>query len=237
MRDGSTNDNYVVGEVTMNGYRFVDGTLGFTAARFTAADETKLKATLAAMSGVPVAFTTLTVADGATEGVVASYVMVTADAATAAAAQKKILSRAGGFQSLLKASFPYVYGGATITSQVTKQRWTAAGYEFPLNKCYTTRYKKNSLTDMWTVEQCIDTYDAITHTLIMKCFAPGSQCNDMWFTPTYNATAKCGECDKGQLAVCPGVVPPTTNPDAVPAGKYLWTVSSASYYCYCFNSP
>jgi hypothetical protein len=163
------------------------------------------------------------------------YVVVTADAAAAGTAQKTILNKTGGgdFQSLLWA---YAYPGATVTATVAKQTFTATGYEFPLNKCYTTRNKKKALTDAWTVEQCIDTYDAITHTLNMKCFATGSQCNAMW-TPTYDVTKNCGQCDdKGELVACPYVVPPTKQPDAVPAGKTIRKVSSANnlhiyYYC------
>jgi hypothetical protein len=123
-------DNYVVGEVTMNGYRYVDGTLGYAKATFTALDETKLKDTPAAMTGFPVASsTTLTVADGdKDQGVVVSYVMVTADVTAAAAAQRKIRAigrtwpMSGGFQALLKISFPNVYGGATITAEVAEPR-------------------------------------------------------------------------------------------------------------------
>jgi hypothetical protein len=121
-------DNYVVGEVSMNGYK-TGSALGYTKATFTALDETKLKDTLAAMSGFPLASSiTLTVADGDKEGVVVSYVMVTADATAAAAAQRKIRAigrtwpMSGGFQALLKISFPLVYGGATITAEVAEPR-------------------------------------------------------------------------------------------------------------------
>jgi hypothetical protein len=80
MLDDSIKYHHVAGEVSMNGYKTgTDGyssALRYTKATFTAADETKLKAILPAMSGVPVASTTLTVADGATGGVVVSYVMV-----------------------------------------------------------------------------------------------------------------------------------------------------------------
>jgi hypothetical protein len=114
--------NYVVGLVTMYGY---------SKATISAYGKTKLLAALVSMSDVRAADITLTVGDGAwctgdyptrfCSGVSLSYVMVTADAATAGTAQKKILNSDAVFQSMLQADFPSAYFtsyAATITSEV-----------------------------------------------------------------------------------------------------------------------
>jgi hypothetical protein len=123
--------NYVVGVATM--YGCSKATIG-------AADKTKLLAALVSMSDVRAADITLTVADGAStggatpvSGVFVSYVMVTADASAAAAAQKKILDSDGVFQNMLKADFPvadfpafYTYYAATIISEVGRYKLNQA---------------------------------------------------------------------------------------------------------------
>ena len=120
-----------------------------------------------------------------------------------------------------------------------KQSYTAAGYVYPLNKCYKIR-NRNSTLAAWEYEQCIDTYDQVADTLTMKCYSGNAGCNGKWHTPKWNETKKCGTCKDGWLVVCPHGIRPIEKVEVVPAGKYVWAVSSLSvnpswYHVYSYS--
>mmetsp|Transcript_6755 Transcript_6755/g.16770 ORF Transcript_6755/g.16770 Transcript_6755/m.16770 type:complete len:374 (-) Transcript_6755:1380-2501(-) len=121
-----------------------------------------------------------------------------------------------------KPSDPHFVQMSTWDPFNTKYDWMATGYEIPLDTCYDMRSKKIYVTDPWVVEQCIDTYDPSTHTLQLKCYQESStaRCDETQSNVTYSETKKCGVCDKGELVLCPYIIPPMQKMDPVPTGKF-----------------